>query len=232
LPLQFQSERNSADHNDNGFNQVYNTNYGTTQYNVPNQQYPQQQPPMIHTQQHPPVADHSTYIDQHPSGNYQQETQQYKTYNNNNSANNNIAPPTLHTETGPMNLNQNTKVPIFTAASLPPHHSLVNSPQVSSSNQYDTNSSPVGPPPGSSIGPPPQAAYRQATSSSNTRIIMPDGFHTSASDPELQKKYGHVKTVIDIAPPPTFSSMGPSGGIKNKSFKFRVSACHDYALCF
>jgi hypothetical protein len=38
-----------------------------------------------------------------------------------------------------------------------------------------------------------------------------DGFHTSASDPELQKKYGHTKNVIDIAPPPTFATMGASG---------------------
>lgn len=38
-----------------------------------------------------------------------------------------------------------------------------------------------------------------------------DGFHTSASDPELQKKYGHTKNVIDIAPPPTFASMNANG---------------------
>ena len=37
-----------------------------------------------------------------------------------------------------------------------------------------------------------------------------DGFHTSASDPELQKKYGHTRNVIDIAPPPIFNTGGVS----------------------
>lgn len=36
-----------------------------------------------------------------------------------------------------------------------------------------------------------------------TRMIRPDGFHSSASDPALQKKYGHIKQEISIAPPPT-----------------------------
>jgi hypothetical protein len=35
-----------------------------------------------------------------------------------------------------------------------------------------------------------------------------DGFHTSASDPELQKKYGHTRNIIDIAPPPIFNTGG------------------------
>ena len=34
---------------------------------------------------------------------------------------------------------------------------------------------------------------------------MIDGFHSSASDPALQKKYGHVKSAINIAPPPITS---------------------------
>ena len=33
-----------------------------------------------------------------------------------------------------------------------------------------------------------------------------DGFHTSASDPELQRKYGHTKNIVDIAPPPIFNA--------------------------
>lgn len=37
-----------------------------------------------------------------------------------------------------------------------------------------------------------------------------DGFHTSASDPLLQKKYGHIQQVINIAPPPT-GGMAPGG---------------------
>jgi hypothetical protein len=54
-----------------------------------------------------------------------------------------------------------------------------------------------------------------------TNVIKPyqsfpsitDGFHTSASDPELQKKYGHTRNVVDIAPPPIFStpSLGSGG---------------------
>lgn len=40
------------------------------------------------------------------------------------------------------------------------------------------------------------------TSSAPSRIIQPDGFHTSASDPVLQRKYGHIKQTINIAPPP------------------------------
>ena len=45
-----------------------------------------------------------------------------------------------------------------------------------------------------------------------------DGFHTSASDPALQKKYGHTKNIIDTAPPPIFNMVmnnghGNGGGI-------------------
>lgn len=35
-----------------------------------------------------------------------------------------------------------------------------------------------------------------------------DGFHSSASDPELKAKYGHIKPEINIAPPPTGGPMG------------------------
>ena len=47
-------------------------------------------------------------------------------------------------------------------------------------------------------------------------LTFVDGFHTSASDPELQKKYGHTRNVIDIAPPPTFSSLTPPEGAPNQ----------------
>ena len=42
-----------------------------------------------------------------------------------------------------------------------------------------------------------------------------DGFHSSASDPELQKKYGHVKPTINIAPPPTAMAGTDSNGNAN-----------------
>lgn len=35
--------------------------------------------------------------------------------------------------------------------------------------------------------------------------FVPDGFHTSASDPVLQARYGHTKQEVNIAPPPTFA---------------------------
>jgi hypothetical protein len=44
-----------------------------------------------------------------------------------------------------------------------------------------------------------------------------DGFHSSASDPELQKKYGHIKPTINIAPPPTVSAMGMGVGVGGAS---------------
>ena len=47
-------------------------------------------------------------------------------------------------------------------------------------------------------------------------LTFVDGFHTSASDPELQKKYGHTRNVIDIAPPPTFSSLSSPEGAPNQ----------------
>lgn len=49
------------------------------------------------------------------------------------------------------------------------------------------------------------------SSTSNDRIIKPDGFHSSASDPQLQLKYGHVKQVVNIAPPPTTTGSGGVG---------------------
>ena len=39
-----------------------------------------------------------------------------------------------------------------------------------------------------------------------------DGFHSSASDPELQAKYGHIKEVTNIAPPPTSIVYQPPPG--------------------
>ncbi|CAM9730917.1 unnamed protein product [Chrysoparadoxa australica] len=36
-------------------------------------------------------------------------------------------------------------------------------------------------------------------------VFKPDGFHSSASDKELQKRYGHTKIVKNVAPPPTMS---------------------------
>jgi hypothetical protein len=40
-------------------------------------------------------------------------------------------------------------------------------------------------------------------------LIQPtDGFHSSASDPQLQMKYGHIKPSINIAPPPIASYPG------------------------
>jgi hypothetical protein len=42
-------------------------------------------------------------------------------------------------------------------------------------------------------------------------LFILDGFHSSASDPNLQAKYGHVKEVINIAPPPTGPLGGPAG---------------------
>ena len=52
------------------------------------------------------------------------------------------------------------------------------------------------------------------TSTKFPQYFLPitDGFHTSASDPELQKKYGHTRNVVDIAPPPIFSSPSPGQG--------------------
>ena len=51
-------------------------------------------------------------------------------------------------------------------------------------------------------------------------ICFLDGFHTSASDPALQKKYGHTKNIIDTAPPPIFNMVmnnshgnGNGGGV-------------------
>ena len=42
-------------------------------------------------------------------------------------------------------------------------------------------------------------------------LFLPDGFHTSASDPALQKKYGHTKNIIDTAPPPIFNMVISNG---------------------
>jgi len=55
-------------------------------------------------------------------------------------------------------------------------------------------------------------------SNNNKRAIQPDGFHSSASDPVLQARYGHVKASINIAPPPTSfpaSTGAPQYGLYN-----------------
>ena len=61
---------------------------------------------------------------------------------------------------------------------------------------------------------PPSTMYSPAASSSS-RVILPDGFHTSASDPALQQKYGHVKqlgvvqqngNVVSVPPPTAITS--------------------------
>lgn len=53
-------------------------------------------------------------------------------------------------------------------------------------------------------------------SSTGTRLITPDGFHSSSSDPALAAKYGHTKNSTNIGPPPIgsipSSSNGPSAG--------------------
>eukprot|EP00597_Dinobryon_sp_UTEXLB2267_P013413 CAMPEP_0170108578 /NCGR_PEP_ID=MMETSP0020_2-20130122/6653_1 /TAXON_ID=98059 /ORGANISM="Dinobryon sp., Strain UTEXLB2267" /LENGTH=328 /DNA_ID=CAMNT_0010333323 /DNA_START=144 /DNA_END=1130 /DNA_ORIENTATION=+ len=58
----------------------------------------------------------------------------------------------------------------------------------------------VVPPP---YAPPSTNNFNRASSVNPARVIQPDGFHSSASDPELQAKYGHTKEVTNVAPPPT-----------------------------
>jgi len=54
------------------------------------------------------------------------------------------------------------------------------------------------------IQPPIQTNSQTNTSNIPPRtFIKPDGFHSSASDPNLQQKYGHIKKKINIDPPPT-----------------------------
>eukprot|EP00981_Chlorochromonas_danica_P007720 scaffold1869_cov163-Ochromonas_danica.AAC.32 len=43
--------------------------------------------------------------------------------------------------------------------------------------------------------------------------FMPDGFHSSASDPLLQQKYGHVMERPNLAPPPTSFSFPPPSAV-------------------
>ena len=38
---------------------------------------------------------------------------------------------------------------------------------------------------------------------------MPDGFHSSSNDPELQKRYGHNIEAKNVAPPPIFGATAP-----------------------
>lgn len=47
------------------------------------------------------------------------------------------------------------------------------------------------------------------------KCILSDGFHSSASDPELQRKYGHTKETLNIAPPPTDFSYATSAPNSN-----------------
>lgn len=44
------------------------------------------------------------------------------------------------------------------------------------------------------------------STASGVGAIQPDGFGSSASDPSLQAKYGHVKEVVNIAPPPIMAA--------------------------
>ena len=48
-------------------------------------------------------------------------------------------------------------------------------------------------------------------------LFFLDGFHTSASDPALQKKYGHTKNKIDIAPPPIFNTVNNNNNFNNNN---------------
>lgn len=81
--------------------------------------------------------------------------------------------------------------------------------------------------PGQEAPVPPPVTVQAPIRNVENRSIIPDGFHSSASDPVLQQKYGHIIEVKNIAPPPTgvsamggapaapssyFSSSGPSYG--------------------
>ena len=80
-------------------------------------------------------------------------------------------------------------------------------------------------------------AYSQPVSSSNLKF-QPDGFHTSASDPALQMKYGHRRELgivqqngnVVCGPPPiaaSFSSPSPYNGGSQNVFSRYVAV--DYA---
>jgi hypothetical protein len=47
-------------------------------------------------------------------------------------------------------------------------------------------------------------------SSTGARLITPDGFHSSSSDPVLAAKYGHTKNSSNIGPPPMGSTLPSS----------------------
>lgn len=70
-----------------------------------------------------------------------------------------------------------------------------------------THTFPPGPPPAPSPSPAVSVSAAPVRAVSNERRIMPDGFHSSASDPVLQRKYGHIKETVNIAPPPTGALM-------------------------
>eukprot|EP01035_Chromulina_nebulosa_P018487 gene18487-24200_t len=97
-------------------------------------------------------------------------------------------------------------------------------PPMNPPTYHPPQSYPLPPGPGvyaqSNVFQPPVSSLANQESYQAIRKIKADGFHSSASDPELQVKYGHVKAHINIAPPPTAPipgsqeknaySMGPS----------------------
>jgi hypothetical protein len=40
-----------------------------------------------------------------------------------------------------------------------------------------------------------------------------DGFHSSAGDPALAEKYGHIRTQVSVAPPPSLPPVAPPPGV-------------------
>ena len=129
------------------------------------------------------------------------------------------APPavknTNNATTIPMTVNANSPhLPSPTAASThpPPAATALSSSSVPPPSQYDQRQQHIMQPPpsflaqqGSGV-----AQHRLGGAPSNAavpaRVIRPDGFHSSASDPVLQQRYGHIKEAINIAPPPIFSA--------------------------
>jgi hypothetical protein len=58
----------------------------------------------------------------------------------------------------------------------------------------------------------PEYAFASTSQAPSSRFIQADGFHSSASDPALQQKYGHVKLAVTTAPPPTAPMPPPGAG--------------------
>ena len=108
--------------------------------------------------------------------------------------------------------------PSQVSTKLPPQISTIVPPQISSSSSSSSQFQQAQPPYSAQIQPqvipdnkpsipiqtsthiPPSQTFNN---SNNKRAIQPDGFHSSASDPVLQARYGHIKADIKIAPPPT-----------------------------